>query len=68
METPRGISVAGTSVATSSGVCVQARKKKPRRAVEGNDRMIPDTRLLDRSARKVSNAIPPPPTMKLTIS
>jgi len=65
METPIGINVAGIIVATSSVDCVQARKKKLIKIVDGNERISPDTLLLDFSARKVSKLTSPPPTKKL---
>ena len=68
METPIGINVAGIIVATTSGDCVQARKKKLIKTVDGKERIIPEILLLDFSARRVSKATNPPPTKKLTIN
>ena len=61
-----GIKLLGITRATSSGDCDQARKKNPAKAVEGKERIIPDTLLLDFSARNVNKVINPPPTKKLT--
>lgn len=50
METPIGIIVAGIIATSSSVDWVQAMKKKLIRTVDGNDKMIPEIRLLDFSA------------------
>ncbi len=65
---PSGIRVAGTTAATTSGDCVQPRKKKPSITVEGKDKMMPDNRELVFSARNVSKATKLPPAIKLTTS